>query len=294
MRAFLRRNLTILITLVVIALIILLSTYYFVYLPTTIHSVQIVHSTQQNYSFVTEFRTQSNETSPNAIAVDSTGSVWFMLENESKLAQLFPANQSIHEYQLPGAQKKLGAVTWGMTIQSSKNLVWFTEAVSDAVWSFNIGTHVFTRYSIPTAYSFPFGITIDKQGNVWFTELEGNKLGEISANSSTVTEVSIPLNAPYGAEPSGITVDDSGKTWMTLPGVDGIASYYQGNFQFYNMTGLVVSPVGIAADSQGNLWFTQHGPSFLSEFNPSTHYFRTISTFVTPLHSIHHSHTSTT
>src|SRR5271157_1755818 len=94
--AFLKRNLTIVITLVVIALIILLSAYYFVYLPTIAHPVEIVHSTQQNYSFVTEFRTQSNETSPNAIAVDSTGSVWFMLENESKLAQLFPANQSIH------------------------------------------------------------------------------------------------------------------------------------------------------------------------------------------------------
>ena len=169
-----------------------------------------------------------------------------------------------------------------MTIQSSRNLVWFTEAVSDAVWSFNIGTHVFTKYPIPTPYSFPFGIAIDKQGNIWFTELEGNKLGEISANSSSVTEVGIPLNAPYGAEPSGITVDDNDRIWMTMPGVNGIASYYQGNFQFYNMTGLVVSPVGIAADSQGNLWFTQHGPSFLSEFNPSTHYFRTISTFVPP------------
>jgi hypothetical protein len=72
---------------------------------------------------------------------------------------------------------------------------------------------------------------------------------------------------------------------MTLPGVNGIASYYQGNFQFYNMTGLVVSPVGIAADSQGNLWFTQHGPSFFSEFNPTTHYFRTISTSIPALNT---------
>jgi len=277
--------LTVAIALAIIALIILVSTYYFAYLPTTNQTVQIVHSAQQNYSFVTEFRTQSNETSPNAIAVDSSGSVWFMLENESKLAQLFPANQTIHEYQLPDAQKNLGAVTWGMTIQSSKNLIWFTEAVSDAVWSFNIATHAFTKYAIRTSNSFPFGIAVDKQGNVWFTELFGNKLGEISANTGSITEFNIPINAPYGAEPSGITVDDNGAIWMTLPGVDGIGSYSQGNFQFYNMTGLVVSPVGIAADSQGNLWFTQHGPSFLSEFNPTTHYFRTISTSIPPLNT---------
>jgi virginiamycin B lyase len=33
-------------------------------------------------------------------------------------------------------------------------------------------------------------------------------------------------------------------------------------------------------DSQGDLWITQHGPSFISEFNPAKNYFRTISTSV--------------
>jgi hypothetical protein len=36
--------------------------------------------------------------------------------------------------------------------------------------------------------------------------------------------------------------------------------------------------VGIAIDQHGNIWMTQHGPSFVSEFNPTSHYFRTIST----------------
>ena len=280
-----RRSSTIAIALVVIALIIQLRHITSSISRQPIAPVPSVQSTKENYPFLTEFRTQSNETSPNAIAVDSSGSVWFMLENESRLAELFPANQTIHEYLLPGAKPKFAAVTWGMTIQNSKNLVWFTEEISNAVWSFNMETHVFTKYPIHTGDSFPFGIAVDQQGNVWFTELFGNKLGEIAANSTTATEVNIPLSGPYGSEPSGITVDNSGRIWMTVAGVNGVASYYQGNFQFYNLTGLIVSPVGIGADSQGNLWLTQHGPSFLSEFNPSTHYFRTISTFVPSLNT---------
>ena len=274
----------VIVAVIIIALIIVPSAYYFVYLPTGNHPEVSIQSTLRTSPFVSEYRTQSNLTSPNAITVDASGSVWFILENESKLAELFPSNQTVHEYQMPGASKT-AAVTWGMTIESSKNLVWFTEDISNSIWSFNMETHHFTKYLIPMANSFPFGITVDQQGNVWFTELFGNKLGEIAANTNVVSEVKIPITTPYGSEPSGITVDDEDKVWMTVAGVSGIASYYQGNFQFYNLTGLVVSPVGIAADNNGNLWLTQHGPSFISEFNPTMHYFRTISTLVPSLNT---------
>ena len=80
------------------------------------------------------------------------------------------------------------------------------------------------------------------------------------------------------SEPTGITVDSTGRAWFTLPGVDAIGSYHEGNFTIQNLTGVVSTPVGIAADQNGNLWFTQHGPSFISEYNPQTHYLRTIST----------------
>ncbi|MHB8568480.1 MAG: NHL repeat-containing protein [Nitrososphaerales archaeon] len=56
--------------------------------------------------------------------------------------------------------------------------------------------------------------------------------------------------------------------------------YLNGHFQLYNLGNLVTAPVGIAIDSKGILWITQHGPSFISEFNPETHYFRTISTSI--------------
>ena len=197
-----KRNFLIaLIALVVIALIAVPSAYFFVFLPTVIQPIMTTQSTQETYPFVTEYHTQSRDTSPNAIAVDSSGSVWFMLENQSRLAQLFPSNQTIHEYLIPGAQRSIALVTWGMVIQSSKNLIWFTESVSNSVWSFNMETHQFVKYHIPTNYSFPFGIALDSSGNVWFTELLGNKFGEIVSGSTNVTEFNIPLSAPYGSEP---------------------------------------------------------------------------------------------
>lgn len=166
-------------------------------------------------------------------------------------------------------------MTWGMSVDNSLGLIWFTEESSNSIWSFNMNNHRFEQHKLVTPDAFPFGITIDTNHNVWFAELEGNKIGEIAANGS-MYELLVPSKGD--PEPSGITADSTGKVWFTLPGTDSIGSYYQGSFTIENLTGLITTPVGIAVDSLGNIWMTQHGPSFISEFNPTTHYFKTIST----------------
>lgn len=187
----------------------------------------------------------------------------------------------MQEFLIPGMKDK-PTVTWGITVDNIRNLIWFTEQISNSVWSFNITSHAFKRYKLKTPNAFPFAIALDSKGDVWFTELFSDKIGEIT-RSGNLTEIQIPVSGD--PEPSGITVDSSNRVWFTLPGVNSTGSYYEGKFQIQNLTGQVsgIALVGMAVDSSGNLWMTQHGPSFISEFNPSTHYFRTISTVVPPL-----------
>lgn len=226
--------------------------------------------------YTTEYSTSPSNSAPNAIAIDANGTVWFTLENRSALAELNPSTGKIREFPLPTHVS--GTTSWGMVVDNSRGLVWFTEDSTNSIWSFNIATHKFTQYALRSANAFPFGIALDKQGDVWFTEFFVNKIGEITP-SGHLTEIPIPLQGYL--EPSAIIVDPtSGKVWFTLPGVNSIGSYLDGKFAFQNLTGFVSLPVGIAEDSQGNIWLTQHGPSFISEFNPTTHYFRTISTSI--------------
>ena len=44
-----------------------------------------------------------------------------------------------------------------------------------------------TEYAVPTPGSFPFGIAAGRDGNVWFTEDIGNKVGKIT-KSGAITE----------------------------------------------------------------------------------------------------------
>lgn len=234
-------------------------------------------STPEISQYTTEYSTNLSTTEPSGIAVDAQGNVWFTLQNESALAELSPSTGKIQEFRIP-VQMKGGTTTWGIVIDNSRGLVWFTEELTNSVWSFNISTHKFTQYKLATPNAFPFGIALDKQGNVWFTEFFANKIGEITT-SGNLTEIPIPFSGQY-LEPSSITVDSTGKVWFTLPGVNATGYYFGGKFSFQNLTGLLLLDVGISIDSQGNIWMTQHGPSFISEFNPTTHYFETISTSI--------------
>ena len=60
---------------------------------------------------------------------------------------------------------------------------------------------VVKEFPVPTAGSDPYGITVGPDGNVWFAENIGNKVGFITPEGS-ITE--FPLPSP-----------GSGPTWLT-------------------------------------------------------------------------------
>ena len=109
-----------------------------------------------------------------------------------------------------------------------------------------------TEFPVPTANSFPAGITAGPDGNVWFAESSGMKIGRITPQGS-ITE--FPTTAP----PLGITVGSDGNLW-----------YAAADFDFgINQAIGRVSPSGevkefplsvpacwIAAGPDGKLWFT--------------------------------------
>src|SRR5207247_7190699 len=62
----------------------------------------------------------------------------------------------------------------------------------------------------------PFGITAGPDGNLWFTEGSGNKIGRISP-TGVISEFAVPTaNTPYGpsAGPLGITAGPDGNLWF--------------------------------------------------------------------------------
>jgi hypothetical protein len=70
---------------------------------------------------------------------------------------------------------------------------------------------VITEFSIPTTGSNPRGITAGPDGNLWFTEEFGNKIGRITPDG-VITEFPIPTP---GSRPVGIATGPDGNIWFT-------------------------------------------------------------------------------
>ena len=58
-----------------------------------------------------------------------------------------------------------------------------------------------TEFATPSANSFPDGITVGADGNLWFTERSGNNIGRITT-AGVITEFAVPIAA---SEPRKIT-----------------------------------------------------------------------------------------
>jgi len=114
------------------------------------------------------------------------------------------------------------------------------------------------QFPLPAAISYPIGIASGPDGNLWFTEQKGDKIGRITT-AGVITEFTIPT-VPYGSGPIGIASGPDGNLWFT----EGTSS---GNKIGRITTAGVITefPIPtassgsqcIASGPDGNLWFTE-------------------------------------
>jgi len=133
-----------------------------------------------------------------------------------------------------------------------------------AAWAATI-----TEFPIPTAGSQPYGITMGPDGNVWFTEEVGNKIGRITPGSvNTIAEFPIP-----GFGPQGITAGPDGNLWFTEYFANNIGRITPGSPN--TVTEFPIPTVGsfpscITVGPDGNLWFTEYLGNKIGRITPDS------------------------
>ena len=141
-------------------------------------------------------------------------------------------------------------------------LVSRARAVSVAFILFAVGAgaaqaQIITEFSVlPTSSSQPHGITAGPDGNVWFAEFTGNKIGKITP-AGVVTEYG-GLSANF--LPWAIVTGPDGNLWFTSQGGKGIGRMTTAGVVTEFTAGIATlgTIVGIAVGADGNLWFTEY------------------------------------
>ena len=137
--------------------------------------------------------------------------------------------------------------------------IWFVEAGSNQVGSYDPSSNSFSEYAIPTPNALPEGIAVDPEGNVWFAELTPNGLGVLFPENGTIREVTIPP-APdgIGCGPIGVTPQGNGSIWVTCEFSNQIDEYVPsiGILKEFDLPVAYSAPLQILFDKSGNFWFT--------------------------------------
>jgi LPXTG-motif cell wall-anchored protein len=124
------------------------------------------------------------------------------------------------------------------------------------------------EFSIPTPTSCATGIATGSDGNLWFTEKCGNKIGRITP-AGVITEFTIPT---VNSDPHGITAGPDGNIWFTESN-----SNYGNKIGRITPSGVITEfplpasscPHGITAGPDGNLWFAEYGQNKIGRITPN-------------------------
>src|SRR6266508_2541159 len=129
--------------------------------------------------------------------------------------------------------------------------------VGAAVLAFCLPDHAaaqyITEFSVPTSNSGPHGITAGPDGALWFTEVNGNKIGRITTGG-VITQFAI---SAVTSGPWDITAGPDGNLWFTesIGAIGRITT--TGVITEFPIPTLASEPRGITTGPDGNLWFTE-------------------------------------
>lgn len=216
---------------------------------------------------------------PWGITSDSSGHTWAAIPGcdpspycssntpPGRIAEFNPTTKSwMATYQFPaGYGQPLFLAFKGTNL-------WFAMPVINAIGVFNVKSHTYQKYTVPTANAGPWDVATDTRGNIWFTEHYGNKIGSFNIKTHAFKEIATPAT---NSLPYGITVDKHNNVWFTEnnDAVALIGEYTAaGKLNEYKIrngstAGSGLTPHLIAIDPNGNVWWTEGFASRIGELN---------------------------
>src|SRR5260370_41405583 len=202
------------------------------------------------------------------VAIDQNGKVWFTEHFTNKIGEFDPNSHTFNEF----ATQASNSQPYGIVVDQANN-VWFTENNSSVAM---IGEYTsggtLNEYKIrssPPGGLTPHLITVDSNGNIWWTEGWVGMIGELNVGQAQpgtnhgVTEYAYPANCGScgGTHASGISVDSNGLVWFD----DALQSIFgsfpdsgSGSFSIYQTPSQNAHPHdGLNVDGQNRIWFTE-------------------------------------
>ncbi len=122
-----------------------------------------------------------------------------------------------------------------------------------------------------TANAGPEGIVAGPDGNLWYAEINANRIAEVNPSTGASTEFTSPTAA---SGPVGVALGPDGNMWFTEFLADKIGEIDPVTHAVadFAIPTAASGPIAIVEGSNGNMWFTESSdPGKIGEISPTTH-----------------------
>jgi streptogramin lyase/cytochrome c5 len=183
------------------------------------------------------------------------GSVWLTEQGSDKLGRWDPKTKEITEFQDDIAKHTIKIAPNGM--------VWSTGGLS----MFDPKTEKYAHIpEVPSAY----GITLDKDSNVWFAELRPDgRIGKVDGKTLKVTKYQPPTKTGF---PRRIVTADDGTLWFALFQAGKLSQFdpKDERFKEFTLPGPKATPYAVGIDTENKVWYSSEWMDVLGRLDPAT------------------------
>jgi len=74
----------------------------------------------------------------------------------------------------------------------SQDRLWFGEYKGNRIGMFDTKTEKFQEWEIPTPYSAPYDVTLDKNGEAWTGSMSSDRVARLDPKTGKITEYLLP------------------------------------------------------------------------------------------------------
>ncbi len=215
-------------------------------------------------------------------AIDHEGRIWFGEMGHNYLAVFDARTQQFHQMIPPHGRNGI----MGLVV-APDDTIWFAEQYANYIGHYYPATGTYQVYALPTLTvpdpgnagktltlpSAPNDIALDAHGNVWFTELNADALGQLDTHTGHTQQFPIASDkSVQKLNPYGVSIDQHGMIWFTEASNNHIGRLdpTTRKFSFFTMSGPVNPLMEIASDNHGAIWITSFTEGLLLKLNPQT------------------------
>ena len=181
----------------------------------------------EEYKYSTQVKTAGTVPAalkaPGGVAVDSSGHVWVVDTENSRIDEFSSAGEYIKRFGTEGSGEGQLKKPRGIAVDVEGH-VWVADTGNNRVVEFSSAGGFMKEFGSEGTetgkFKKPSAIAIDSSGNVWVSDTENNRVEEFSSAGTYLRETS-----SYLPKPEGIAADAKGDVWASASGDSEVVEF---------------------------------------------------------------------